>query len=236
MADRVELNDKDNSAVAIVPDRQLSLAIGREGQNARLAAKLTNWRIDIQGATQLAEDAAPAEPAAEAEAEAAAAAEPEVEAPVVAQAEEVAAAADAAAPEVAAPEAEVSEEEAAPAVAEETAAEEVAEPEAEVTAEASVGEAVVSEPATDQELELLALEEELAALEREEAGRKEAERIEAAALVDVSSDDLWQVDTPGGESEKEEAGAIRFAEDIAGFRELGPRRRRGGGGRARRRR
>ena len=33
----------------IVPDSQLSLAIGKEGQNARLAAKLTNWRIDIKG-------------------------------------------------------------------------------------------------------------------------------------------------------------------------------------------
>ena len=33
---------------AIVPDYQLSLAIGREGQNARLAARLTGWRIDIQ--------------------------------------------------------------------------------------------------------------------------------------------------------------------------------------------
>jgi transcription antitermination factor NusA-like protein len=32
----------------IVPDRQLSLAIGKEGQNARLAAKLTGWRIDIK--------------------------------------------------------------------------------------------------------------------------------------------------------------------------------------------
>jgi N utilization substance protein A len=43
------------TAMVIVPDRELSLAIGREGQNARLAAKLTGWRIDIVGATEAAE-------------------------------------------------------------------------------------------------------------------------------------------------------------------------------------
>lgn len=42
------------TAVVIVPDDQLSLAIGREGQNARLAAKLTNWRIDIKSLTEAA--------------------------------------------------------------------------------------------------------------------------------------------------------------------------------------
>jgi N utilization substance protein A len=40
--------DEDNTAEVVVPDRQLSLAIGKEGQNARLAAKLTGWRIDIK--------------------------------------------------------------------------------------------------------------------------------------------------------------------------------------------
>ncbi|HUN24196.1 MAG TPA: transcription termination factor NusA [Anaerolineales bacterium] len=45
------------TATVIVPDDQLSLAIGREGQNARLAAKLTNWRIDIKSTTEAAKDA-----------------------------------------------------------------------------------------------------------------------------------------------------------------------------------
>jgi N utilization substance protein A len=39
----------------IVPDNQLSLAIGKEGQNARLAAKLTGWKIDIKSQSQAAE-------------------------------------------------------------------------------------------------------------------------------------------------------------------------------------
>jgi N utilization substance protein A len=46
---RVDVVDETaRSARVIVPDYQLSLAIGREGQNARLANKLTGWRIDIQ--------------------------------------------------------------------------------------------------------------------------------------------------------------------------------------------
>jgi N utilization substance protein A len=45
------------TAVVVVPDKQLSLAIGKEGQNARLAAKLTGWRIDIKSVTEAAEEA-----------------------------------------------------------------------------------------------------------------------------------------------------------------------------------
>jgi N utilization substance protein A len=44
----VELNEEEGTALVSVPDKQLSLAIGKEGQNARLAAKLTGWRIDIK--------------------------------------------------------------------------------------------------------------------------------------------------------------------------------------------
>ncbi|MHB8104983.1 MAG: transcription termination factor NusA, partial [Dehalococcoidales bacterium] len=47
----VQLNKGDQVATVIVPDKQLSLAIGKEGQNARLAAKLTGWRIDIKSAS-----------------------------------------------------------------------------------------------------------------------------------------------------------------------------------------
>ena len=75
----VELNKTDGQATVIVPDRQLSLAIGKEGQNARLAAKLTGWRIDIKPASVYeAERAAakPAEDAAAAAAEQSAQAEP----------------------------------------------------------------------------------------------------------------------------------------------------------------
>jgi N utilization substance protein A len=47
----VQLNKAEQVATVIVPDKQLSLAIGKEGQNARLAAKLTGWRIDIKSSS-----------------------------------------------------------------------------------------------------------------------------------------------------------------------------------------
>ncbi len=49
--------DQGHTATVIVPDDQLSLAIGKEGQNARLAAKLTGWRIDIKSVSEAAFDA-----------------------------------------------------------------------------------------------------------------------------------------------------------------------------------
>ncbi len=52
---KVVPNEKEKSAIVVVPDYQLSLAIGKEGQNARLAAKLTNWKIDIKSETQYKE-------------------------------------------------------------------------------------------------------------------------------------------------------------------------------------
>lgn len=50
---KVEVNEEEKSALVVVPDYQLSLAIGKAGQNARLAAKLTNWKIDIKSESQL---------------------------------------------------------------------------------------------------------------------------------------------------------------------------------------
>jgi N utilization substance protein A len=212
VADSVVLNEEEESATVHVPDRQLSLAIGREGQNVRLAAKLTNWRIDIQGTTQVVEEETP-EPGI-------------VEVP---QAEAVAAVATEAVPEAV-------ETPAAEAPAEETAAAKTVEvPAAEVEAPAIEVETEPEEKSTsaDVDAELLALEEELAALERAEQLRKDAE---VAETLDVSSDDLWQVD--GGGKSDSNSGRIRFAEDIAGFRETDAGRRGGrrGGSSARNRR
>ena len=49
----VQTNEDDREAKVVVPDSQLSLAIGKEGQNARLAAKLTNFKIDIKSQSQM---------------------------------------------------------------------------------------------------------------------------------------------------------------------------------------
>lgn len=52
----VSVWEEEKSSYVIVPDYQLSLAIGKAGQNARLAAKLTNWKIDIKSETQASEE------------------------------------------------------------------------------------------------------------------------------------------------------------------------------------
>jgi len=52
----VRIDESTGVAEVIVPDYQLSLAIGKEGQNARLAARLTGWRVDIKSESQLAEE------------------------------------------------------------------------------------------------------------------------------------------------------------------------------------
>lgn len=80
----VGLNEPEKVATVVVPDKQLSLAIGKEGQNARLAAKLTGWRIDIKSASmaQIEKAEAAARAAAQAEEEKAAIEEVPVEVPV----------------------------------------------------------------------------------------------------------------------------------------------------------
>src|SRR5579862_9790345 len=53
-AQRVTMNEDQKAAFVVVPDNQLSLAIGKSGQNVRLAARLTGWRIDIRSESQVA--------------------------------------------------------------------------------------------------------------------------------------------------------------------------------------
>ena len=230
VADRVDLDEEEESALVLVPDRQLSLAIGREGQNVRLAAKLTNWRIDIQATTDMVEHKV-AEP----------------EAPQVAEAvesEQTESVADASVAEPAVSETETLDETLvasnvadAPGDDVPESVDAVEEPDEVAEVESVPSEVELpAEESSDVAAELLALEEELAALEREEQQRKETEE---AAVLDVSSDDLWQVDsrskTPADTSEP---GGIRFAEDISGFRETDQGRQGGrrGGSSARNRR
>ncbi len=80
----VYVSEKDKAARVIVPDNQLSLAIGKEGQNARLAAKLTGWRIDIKSQSQAEEALLGADKADEADKPADA---PEMDAPEMPEAD-----------------------------------------------------------------------------------------------------------------------------------------------------
>ncbi len=213
---RVELDIATNTAIAVVPDRQLSLAIGKEGQNARLAAKLTGWSVDIMNSTDAEaaalERARIAAEIAELEAEEKARKEAEereymVSAEAQEQLEDEAAAESEAAelPEESAEEEAAAEPEIIEVVAEETAPERSSE---EIAAE----EAAIMAELEKEEREILAV---LEAEERE----KEVEEAENAA-VEVTSlrnlpEDIWAIPTVSGQVEPS---GIRFAEDIDGLR------------------
>ena len=223
---RVELDPDTQSAIAVVPDRQLSLAIGKEGQNARLAAKLTAWSVDIKSSTEAEalalERARIASEAAAVAAEAARLAAESLEAVAVApdaeaqqiEGEVVAASAEditvvKAATTVEAPEPEQVVE---PVLEQPEPAEEQVDEAAAATAQAE---------REREEAEILAqLEREeaefLAAIEAEERQR-EAEptpEVEATSLRDLP-EHVWAMPTGPGQSDPSQ---IRFAEDIAGLR------------------
>ncbi len=200
---RVELKEDDNIATVVVPDRQLSLAIGKEGQNARLAARLTGWKIEIRSATEFeTERRGRIEPAREAVVEAPPAEIAEVAEAVAADAAEVA---------------EVGE-------AVEAAAAELGL--AEAAAEMPVGEIVepleeLAEPVSGKTAEEALLEESLL----EEMAPATRQEVEVGG-VDLDEENIWAVVPVAQES----ASGIRFAEDIMpewGRRGKGKRRGRG---------
>ena len=239
---QVELLDSEQTAVVVVPDRQLSLAIGKEGQNTRLAARLTGWRLDIKGMTEWEEIR---EARLQAAAEAAKAA---AEAAALLAAAESGDDADVPAEE---------ELEAAAAVAEAVAI-------VEATAEPVAEEVEAAEPDGDTSAAALDIDEDsiLEALIREEELLKESEAVadvesEAESDIGISVDDLESFtladvavleDEEGEEDDEPEedfpdmgdlpvltpdAGKIRFAEDLMEDMRSGGRRT-GGGGRSRR--
>ncbi len=207
---QVLLNEPEHIAIAVVPDRQLSLAIGREGQNARLAARLSGWRIDIRSTTEAEAEkleavaavprtAVPVEvleraaAAAEVAAPAPLRLEPAVaasEGPVLAAVEAEAVVVAAAAPLGLEPAAEASEE---PVLAEEAAIE---------AEEAPLG----LEPAAEEAVQVVVEEEAAPTL--------------AAALA---SEETWRVPQAAAPNRT----AIRFAEDILEYRGGGRGRGRG---------
>ena len=205
---RVDLNAEELSAVAVVPDRQLSLAIGKEGQNARLAAKLTGWKVDIQSDVDAGEAPVSKPAATPVAATATVEAPAEAETAVVAEVE-AAAEAPVEAPEVVEVAAEVAEQVVAePAKVEEAktgATQEQPEPVEKTPVEAEVAEAL--------------FEAERAKEEPEPVG------VAAPSLAELP-DEVWTVRRPTAPSEP---GQIRFAEDIEELRPDGPGRRRGTG-------
>lgn len=229
---RVELDPTTQAAIAVVPDRQLSLAIGKEGQNARLAAKLTGWNVDIKSATE-AEAYAEERGRVQAEAAAVAAVTPAVvevpsevaEAPVVVDAPiEIAAAAEPALAEPSVIKAPIEvPAPTGPIEAEPVLVEAVADIPVPVTPEPVEPEiiqvAAEVEPQNDLE-SLLDSEDELDLEALEEATRPDTEPEPAVAVVEQASirdipEDVWSIPQI---RPAEEPGSIRFAEDIQGLR------------------
>ncbi len=229
---RVELDPTTQAAIAVVPDRQLSLAIGKEGQNARLAAKLTGWNVDIKSATE-AEAYAEERARIQAEAAAVAAVTPAVvevpsevaEAPVVVDAPiEIAATAEPALAEPSVIKAPIEvPAPAAPIEAEPVLVEAVADIPVPVTPEPVEPEIiqVAAEVETQNDLEpLLDSEDEFDLEALEEATRPDTEPEPAVAVVEQASirdipEDVWSIPQI---RPAEEPGSIRFAEDIQGLR------------------
>jgi N utilization substance protein A len=211
---RVDLDAEALSAVAVVPDRQLSLAIGKEGQNARLAAKLTGWKVDIKSDVEAGE--APPKPAPKVVAAAvaeAAVTEAVVDAAPVA--DEVAAAAE---PEVVEVAAEVAAEVAEPTVEQDKVPVEAAS-EAAPVAPASPPSPSLAPQAAPQAAPQVA----------KAKPSPEPVGVGAPSLSDLP-EEVWTVRRPAASSEP---GQIRFAEDIEELRPDGPGRRRRSGGRRR---
>ena len=252
---QVELIDTEQTAVVVVPDRQLSLAIGKEGQNTRLAARLSGWRLDIKGMTEWEEIR---EARMHAAAEAAARAAEEAAALAAAKAEAEGGAVEAEEPELAPEPAVVAEAEAI--IEEMSEALDAAAESADASAEEPAIQVIADDIDEDSILEELIREEELL-----KQGETEEEPVETVAEVGLSVDDLESftlddvavIDDEEEEDEEPEddglsfgdlpvltpdAGKIRFAEDIVedirggGRRGGGGRSRRGGGGGGSRRR
>jgi N utilization substance protein A len=220
---RVEIDTERETATAVVPERQLSLAIGKEGQNARLAAKLTGWKVDIKSNVEAQAATLIKPPVVEAPEQ-----PEEVELPVELE-EALEAAVKQAEPEVEAP----AEQEviAKPAVAEAVEVEAVEQDEEQPTeapvAEVEVAEVEIAvEDALLAEPEVAAEEEEPPAEIKEEPAPEpviEIERVPEPALPVLERstslrdlpEDVWSIRRRGVQPEP---GRIRFAEDIAGLR------------------
>jgi len=197
----VYLNQVEKTAKVIVPDKSLSLAIGKEGQNARLAAKLTGWRIDIRSESdaaveveRLAAEAVAAEAHTreiEAARQAAAALLAEAEAGLEAEGEETVPA------------------EAQEAITQPQAAEQLVTPETKVSEEQVAAQEQAAIPETGQEprsetrAESVSLEAE-AALPQEQAGTTEDPALEETAEDGTVGEETREQTAEAGEQSTEE--------------------------------
>ena len=168
--EKVVINESDQTALVLVPEKQLSLAIGRDGQNARLSARLTGWKVDIQPSVLESQ--------------------PSVLESQVSEVIQVS-----------------SNEENFLDAKDDTI-------QTDLTKETSVDPKDDSNVIDENlDLELIALEQEIAQLEKEEKENQEKASESSNVkeeVLDLSSDSLWEIGDTGSTT----GGEIRFAEDI----------------------
>ena len=187
---RVDVNAENGNAVAVVPDRHLSLAIGKEGQNARLAAKLCGLKIDIKSDMDVDLEALQRQEELESE-------NKENTAVDVAEQESV-------------HDARPDEVENVAEQADSTKSEEI------ITTEPAVDEdAILAAMIAEEENEIATLglspEEELMLFEEEEIVEEDGGEASGSEIADLP-EDIWSIHRAG--LNQEQAGVIRFAEDI----------------------
>ncbi|MEC9321034.1 MAG: transcription termination factor NusA [Chloroflexota bacterium] len=202
---RVDIDQEEGSAIAIVPDRHLSLAIGKEGQNARLAAKLAGWKVDIKSDldVDLSKMPTPTQPDVEAEpAVQEESALPSLDDKALIEAVAVLLDSNRTIEASGAPSDSVSEVDEEAQLAALIALEENQKPE---TTQEEQSQSVVE----------LTAEEELLLMEEEE----EEEEEEDSFGSDLSNvpEDIWSIHR-AGTGGSQSAGVIRFAEDIEDLR------------------
>ncbi len=180
VVDSVDIDKEEETALVIVPDKQLSLAIGKDGQNARLSSRLTNWKVDIQGVSVVEVDENKKTNEDE---------DSSVKISEIHESEKI----------------------------EEEVHDKVINDQSDIKEKENKDKILAEETQQSAQDELIALEKELEELEKQEKLEKDSKENE---MLDVSSDELWQVDdSVFNTSKKEENTGIRFAEDISGFYE-----------------
>ena len=180
VVDSVDIDKEEETALVIVPDKQLSLAIGKDGQNARLSSRLTNWKVDIQGVSVVEVDENKKTNEDE---------DSSVKISEIHESEKI----------------------------EEEVHDKVINDQSDIKEKENKDKILAKEAQQSAQDELFALEKELEELEKQEKLEKDSKVNE---MLDVSSDELWQVDdSVFNTSKKEENTGIRFAEDISGFYE-----------------
>ena len=203
---RVDVDTATGNAVAVVPDRHLSLAIGKEGQNARLAAKLAGWKVDIK--SDLEVDLSKMAPIKETDSS-------EQQTDVLSNESLIDAVVDNLNEEVIDVAVDSLKDVVSPSTSSDITKE--VDEEAELLALIAEEESEKEQEVVDEENDPLTPEEELLLLEEAEEAEHETEESSLGSDISELPEDIWSIHRAGSGA-SQGGGVIRFAEDIEDLR------------------